>query len=817
MGVFRNIKIAVRSLFRFRSDAIINVIGLSVGITISIIVLLYVRNELNYDRHLSNYKNTYRVITEGVIGDNYFRSAVTPRPLSNYLLNEFSEVTGSVRLIRGSNKLVSYKYKKFNEDNFYYADTSFFKVFNLKIITSTKDDLLSSHQDVVVSKSIARKYFENEDPLGKEIKLDNGLIFYVSGICEDFPPNSHIHCDFIASYSSISKLYKGKNIGGGYEELNKNWLQLDQYTYIIAKDTLGLTKRIAEKVDVIIHNHLLEFQNKEESSLSDGIKSVRFKLQGISDIHLQSNLENELEPNSKYIYVVLFMSIAVFVLIITSINFINLTTARASKRVQEIGVRKITGVNSKDLYIQFVTEAITYSFIALFIGLVLVELLLPGFNFLFNLDLHLNMLEGRIELLYVTGLTVMIGLISGIYPAYSFSRYNEVDIFNQGTALGKKSMLMRGFLAGGQILVATFLVILALGMYWNIKFLENIDLGFNSKNIVVVERGHALGKDFNEIKRKLSSIPGVIDVSASKFMIGEVAPLTSFKYLSKSGEKLALLPYNYVEKDFLKLLQVNFIAGEVWEESDEKMSHDIVITASTKSYLNFTKPLGMKINYASSTKWDYGFSISGVSKDFHFEPVQYPVRPLVLMQLPKGSPYENLLIRISDKVSQEKTISKISEYWDANTEGEPFEFEMLDALLSKNLDEEHTVLKIIVLFSILSLFVAWLGIRAFTTYVSELKTSDFHVKRILGASHVNIFNELFLDIGQFLMTGIIVAIPLAYFVLQLWLNGFAYYSRMPVFVMLGIGLLLFGLSFLIILTHSIRALKNLPEESELDV
>ncbi len=815
MRIFRDIQIAIRSLFRFRSDAIINVVGLSVGITISIIVLLYVRTELNYDTHFSNYKNTYRVITEGVIGDNYFKSAVTPGPLSDYLVNEFSEITNSVKIIRGSNKLVTYEDKKYNEGNFYYADTAFFKVFDVGIIEKAKSDLLSSPEDLVISKKIANKYFGKEDPLGKEIKLDNGLIFNVSGICEDFPINSHLHCDFIASYNSIEKLYKGKS-KEKFEELMTNWLQLDQYTYIVAKDTSGLTDKIAEKLDLIIQNHIIEIQNNSGTSISDGIKSIRFKLQAVKDIHLNSNLENELEQNSKYIYVVLFLSVAVFMLVITSINFVNLTTARATKRVMEIGVRKIAGVEKKDLFVQFIIEAITYSFIALFIGLVLAELLLPGFNLLFNINLHLSMLEGRMELLYVTGLTLMIGLISGIYPAFSFSRYTEVDIFKKGVALGKKSMLIRGFLAAGQILVATFLLILAIGMYWNIKFLENLNLGYNSKNVVVIERGHALGKDLKEVKKGLLAIPGVIEVSASKFMIGKVTPLTSFKYLSKSGEKLVLLPYNYVDKDFLKLLQVNFIAGDVWNEIDEKMSHDIVITSSAKSVLNFNKPLGRKINYASSTKWDYGFSIAGVSKDFHFEPVQYPIRPLILMELPKGSPYENLLIRISDKIPYDKTIDKISDYWESNTENEPFEYELLDDLLYNNLKEEHTVLRIIFLFSILSIFVAWLGIRAFTTYVGELKMGDFQIKKILGASHINIFNELFIEVGQFIMTGIIVALPLSYLILQFWLNGFAYYSRMPILLIVAIGFVVFGLSFLFILTHYTRTIKAIPEDSELD-
>ena len=816
MRIFKDIKIAIRSLFRFRSDAIINVIGLSIGITISIIVLLYVRNEINYDQHFSNCKNIYRVYTEGVIGDNYFESAVTPNPLSDYLLNNFEEVTQSVKIVRGINKLVSFQEKKFNEDNFYYADTSFFNVFDIPLIKGDIHTLLKSDEDVVITRRIAKKYFGDDNPLGKQIKLDNGLVFVVKGVCDEFPTNTHFHCDFIASHKAIDKLYKGKS-EQEIKELKSYWLQLDRYTYIVAKDTTDLTAKIANQLDAVIEKQVSKYQNPEDSNISGGIKSIRFKLQAIQDIHLKSNLENELEPNSKQIYVVLFMTLALFVLVVTSINFMNLTTARASKRVMEIGVRKLAGEGRHDLFIQFIIEAVTYSFIALFIGLVLSELLLPGFNKLFNLDLRINNLESRIDFLYVTLLTLLVGLISGLYPAISFSRYKEVVIFKKGLALGKKSMVIRGALAAGQVVVATFLVILTLGMYWNLKYLERKDLGFNSHNVMVVERGHALGSDFTTVKEQLKSIQGVTDVSACKYIVGKEVPLQSFKYMSKGGEKMVLLSYNFVEKDFLKTLQVNFSAGDMWETTNEKMSRDIVITAATKKSLNMPRPLGKKINFVDAGKWDYGFSIVGVSKDFHFEPVQYPIRPLVLMELPKGSAYENLIIRISDKVSFHEIAGEISTFWKSNTNGEPFEFKMLDDILNENLKEEHTVFKMVFLFAILSIFVAWLGIRAFSTYVTEMKMSEFQIKKIIGASHVQLLYELFVEVGQFILTGIIIAIPVSYFVLQLWLNGFAYYSRMPWFVMVTIGLVIFGLSFIIVLLHSIKTLKNAHGENVVEV
>ncbi|MCW3804980.1 ABC transporter permease [Plebeiibacterium marinum] len=808
MKLVRDIQVAIRSLFRFRTDAIINVVGLSVGITISIIVLLYVRTELNYDRHFSDYNDIYRVVTEGYIGDDYFNSAMSPVPLSAYLKNNFIQVDKSLKIVRGINKLVSYGDKKFNEDNFYYAGASFFSVFDIEIIKGEERNLLLSAEDIVVTQSTAKRYFGDDDPLGKRLLLDNGLEFSVKAVCEDFKGNSHFHCDFIASDNAIRKLYQWKNPEDVEEAMN-NWLSIGRYTYIVAQDTVGLEKRLNDELRLIIETQIERFEGVD-SGVGGGLKSMGFRLQAIKDIHLYSKLENELEPGSRYIYVVLFLSVAFFVLVITCLNFINLTTARASQRLREIGVRKLMGGTRNALFVQFVVEAVTYSFIALFIGLVLVELLLPGFNMLFDLNLKIDRQGSSVDLIYVTLLTFLVGVVSGLYPAISFSGYNEDVIFKRGAALGKKSMMMRGVLAGCQILVATFLVIFSLGMFWQYQYLNHKDMGFVSKNILVVERGHALGKKFSEVKAKLKSIPGVVSVSACKHMIGKEAPLQSFKFVDKEGERMVLLPYNYVDKDFFKTLQVNFVAGTMWGRTDQKMSHDIVVNLKAKEALGMSKPLGKKINYMDASSQDYGFSIVGVSKDFHFEPVQLPVRPLLLLDLPKGSFYDNLLIKISDDASAEQLVGEIKQLWKANTDNEPFEYVMMDELLKSNLVEEQTVLKMIVLFAILSLFVAWLGIRAFAAYVTELKMSDFEIKKILGASNVQVFNELFVEVGQFLITGVIVSIPLSFVVLQLWLEGFAYYSRIPVFVMFAVAVAIFGLSFLFVLIHSSRTIKVSP-------
>ncbi len=809
--VFNYIKVAIRSLFKFRTDSVLNVFGLSIGITISIVVLMYIRYELAYDKSYSNSERTYRAITKGTIGDVGFESAMTPQVLSDFLKTNFSEVETATRIVRGANKLVTYNEMKFNEDNFFYADSSFFSLFDVPFIIGDAQNSLNNEEDIVITRQIADKYFGTEDPIGKLLKLDNGLFFYVSGVCEPLPSNSHFHFDFIASQQSIKKLYSDKKYKDTKHK-TENWLKVDWYTYFALKnntDKLAFEQKLQKQLHIKVKDQISRIVEKENSSAM-GIKAISFHIQPIEDIHLHSKLDGELESNSKYLYVGLFLSLAIFALLITCINFMNLTTARASLRIKEIGVRKLVGTSQKSLMVQFVVEAITYSFVALFIGLVLVELLLPFFNSLFELNLRLNRIEGRFDLLYVILITFMIGIISGIYPALAFSKLKEVSIFKDGFRPNKKGLFVRGILAATQVLVPTFLIILSLAMIWQIQFLKNKDLGFNSDNIIVVERGYSIGKKFEEFKTRLKAIPGILEVSACTILPGEEASITSFNYSGRNGDKIAILPLNFVEKDFFKTINVKLDAGSVWKTSKSKMAHDLVINQKAKNFLKMNKPLGQRISFIGNNEINY--SIKGVVKDFHFEPIQFPIRPLVLMDIPKGSYYDNLLIKTSPKRNNKEIINDVNDLWDIFTDKDPFEYKMLNETLSNNLKEESFVLKITLVFLILSMLVGWLGLRAFAAYVAEMKDKEYISKKVIGASPTQIFKEFFMTISQFVLPGILLSIPVSLVVITLWLNGFAYYSRLPLLLMLAIAGVVWGISFLLVLVHSGKNIKACPTQ-----
>ena len=807
------IKIAIRSLFRYRSDAILNVVGLSVGITISLVMFMYVRYELAYDNSYKNSNQTYRIITKGTISDKEFESAVTPMPLSQFLRDNFQEAEHVTRIVRGANKLVSYSDKKFNEDNFFYADSAFFSVFNVPFIIGDASSSLKKEEDVVITSAIANKYFgKGTNPIGKEIKLDNGLSFKVSAVCEPQPANSHFHFDFIASQQSIKKLYLGKN-HQETESYKNNWLKIDWYTYVVLRkdaDAVSFEENMGKKLDETIAKHINNIKS-QGTGFVGGIQSLSFHVQPLKSIHLHSNLDNELESNSKYLYVSLFVSIAIFVLLITCINFMNLTTARVSLRIKEIGVRKLVGGHKRALVTQFIVEAITYSFAALFIGLVLVELLLPVFNALFDLNLRINRFEGRYDLLNITILTFIIGILSGLYPALSFSKLNEVAIFRNGFQPQKKGVWVRGILAATQMAVTTFLIILSLGMLWQIQYLKHKNLGFDSRKVIVVERGYSIGKEYMKFKQELKTIPGVEEVSACYVLPGAKTPQESFMYESKEGNNIALLSINYIEKDFFKTLGIIFESGGIWhDKSTLHKTPDLLINQKAKEELQMNKPLGQTLRIAKNNMVSSEFAIKGVFKDFHFEPLQFPVRPMVLMEIPKGTYYNNLLIKVSDKGSTKKVLGGVKKKWDHFTGNDPFEHRMLDDFLNDNLKEETLVLKILFVFTLLSMLIAWLGLRAFAAYTGEMKHDEFKSKKIIGASSLQIFTELFMAISRFVLPGILTAIPSSFVVLSQWLNGFAYNNRLPLSVMIAVSGVVWGLSFVLVLLHSNKSIKASP-------
>ncbi len=788
MRISYYIKSAFKSILSQGWDAVINIIGLSLGISICMVVLLYVRTELNYDRSYSGYQRIYRVYTEGHIGSRAFKSAMTPVPLAEYVRQNCDQVESAVKIVKGVNKLVSYKGKGFNEDHFFYGDFSFFNVFDVPFVLGNPHDALMKPDAIVITANTARKYFGEENPLGKQLKLDNGLVFYVSGVCKPLKESSHFHFDFMASTESIKQLYNGNYADSiSYE---KNWLRLNRYTYIKVKN--GFNNASDQQKIIASLNKYIERKVDREMS---------FGMQPVKDIHLNSNMDNEIEANSKEIYVFLFVGIAIFVLLITCVNFINLTTAKIIGRIEELDVRKLVGIGRRDIVIMYVVESLVYSFLALFVGLTLVELFLPMFNHVFGLQLNFKHLDRKADLLIVALTTFCVGFFSGLYPAITFTSLRTYAVFDVITKYSYGKFWVRGILISFQMLVVGVLIMMSVGVYRQLSYLNKKNLGFISKNVVVVERGTALGENFNKVKQEFLQIKGVDVVSACSELPGDVASSYSFNYSTSEGEKAVLFPVSFVEQDFFELMGISFKSGRIWDKTDDKWSFGVVINEKARRMMPLLGGVGSHMEHIGTAKGNYDFVIDGIVEDFHFEPVQLPIRPLVMMELPEENFYDNLLIRKDENVPLDSIKAGLLNVWRKYTNGEPFECKMLDADLQKKLEEERQVLNMFILLAVFSFLAALLGLKAFSTFVGELRGEVVSIKYMLGASRESVFKDVFIDIMQYVIAGLLISIPVAYFILRLWLRAYAYFQTLSLFEIVTLYIVIFFIfSIFVLLT-----------------
>ncbi|TAJ12169.1 ABC transporter permease [Marinilabiliaceae bacterium JC017] len=807
MFLYHYIKVALRSIYKHKRYALLNIIGLSVGVTLSVVVLLFVKFELNYDTWFSNSEDIYRVTSKGKIGINQINGASTPLPLLQ-VMEAIPAVEKGTKIIPGSNKLVSYEQKKFNEDGFFFGDSSFFNVFDLNFISGNPSEALNGPGKVVLTVGTAKRYFGYQNPIGKIINRE-GIELEVTGVCEPMPDASHFHFDFMGSLSTIDVIFKRDT--ALLNDWKENWLALNCYTYVRLLPgavPFDIEKSINQEKEKYLLPQINEIL-KEEDFLNQEIL-LDFFLQPLQDIHLYSDLDHELEPTSKPIYISIFIFVAGFILLLTCVNSVNLTTARSNRRFKEVAVRKILGAERRYLIIQFFVEAFVISLLAMFIGLVLVELLLPVFNQLFQIKLQVSQIKDIEDIGYVLVLTFLVSIFSGSYPAFFFSGLKPGQIFKGNFRMSRSGLVVRGLILTSQVMVMLFLLIVAAGMLWQVRYIQKADVGFDKEHLLVLERGYAVGKNLDAFKGELNDIEGVENVAVSMSLPGDEYYQVSFRYRGgESDRKVFLLPVNYVDGDYfetlgLKLKKGKFLSGNC------KDSLGIVLNVQALEELGIKKPLGERleiIGMKASDGWEV--SLSGVVDDFHFESFNVPIKPLVIMLLGKKTHFNYILVRYAPQVNDGLS-GEIERVWDKYSNGEPLEsFELKDRI-SSLYEEEFRVLKIISVFAVLSIFLTFLGVISLVAFITEYNGRQYSIKKIIGAAKQDIMMDVLRVFGGYLILGILLAIPLSYLALQGWLSSFAYYKDLPVWGIGVLAILVGGVSFVAVLVQSYRAVSDNP-------
>ncbi len=791
------LKIALRNIKKYKAYSFINIIGLAVGIVCCILISLYVLDELSYDKFNKNYSQIYRVEAEAKIEGRDLNMARTPAPLGATLVNEFPNVIQYARFMPTSNMLIRYKNNVFNETKFFWADSTLFNVFTMPFIEGNPKTALVQPHTVVLTESLAKKYFGNKDPMGKIMNFEDGTPYTVTGVIKDCPANSHFHYDMFASMSSA--------------EFGKSnfWFNNNFYTYIVLRKGASVSS-VESKFPALIKKYGgPQLYKATGVPYDDWLKkgnSYKFYLEPITSIHLYSHLENELEPNSDIKYIYIFSIIALFILLIACINFMNLSTARSSTRSKEVGVRKVLGSNKSQLIKQFLAESFLLTIISFFIAVTLAEILLPAFESLAGKQLHTNYLNNWITIPVLLITIIIVGLIAGSYPSFFLSSFQPVKVL-KGKVRGNKGNLLRSGLVVFQFAISIVLFVGTFIVYSQLKYIQNTKLGFDKNHILVIQRAWALGTNTKAFKQELIKNPGIISASNTNDLPGKPFSETLFHAENSPASVNKILVFMSADQEFAKTMEISLKAGRYFSKEHPSDSLAAVVNESTVKVLGLKDPIGKRIYFVGRKD---PFTIIGVLKDFHYESLHEKIRPLVI--LPKRGLTAYLPVRLSSN-NINSTIAFIKSEWKKFVPGKPFEYYFLDVDLEHLYQSEQKIGEIFTVFSVLAIFIACLGLFGLAAFTAERRTKEIGIRKALGSSVTGIIFLLSKEFTKWVLIANIIAWPVAYFFMNNWLKDFAYRINMNPWVFLLSGVLTLVIALSTVSIHAVKAAKANPIKS----
>jgi putative ABC transport system permease protein len=778
--VFKNyLKIAIRSLKHNKLYSVINIAGLAVGMACCILILLYVKDELSYDRYHEKADRIYRVFTQEFQNGRWSNDAGTPDLLGPALIKEYPEIEEVVRFFHPSwvdKWAVSVNSRYFYEENLFFADPAIFKVFTFPLILGNPDTSLKEPNSIVLAEEAARKYFGPENPLGKVLVIDNRVEAMVTGVARNVPPNSHFRFDLLVSFESNPEKWA----------LN-NWRTHNFYTYLLFQ-TKPDPREFEYKLAAFVKKHFGD------------VKDEKLALQPLTDIHLHSKtFEYEMADNNgdaSLIYVI--SAVAAGILLIGCVNFMNLATARSAGRAREVGLRKIVGANRMKLVKQFLGESLVFSFLAALLALPILRAFLPVVNHLTAKNLSLYQNDAVWVGLSLAGLAVLVGFLAGSYPAFFLSAFYPVKVLKGRLGAGLKGALVRKALVAAQFAISLILMIGTLIISNQLRFCQKKDLGFAKENVVVLPLRDMRAKAmFQSLKNELLRHPEIMSVAGS-----EAVPGISVGTRGMFPEGSSWNPRNslFVGYDFFKTLDIEMKEGRDFSPDFPSDAEDayIVNEAAVKDF-GWDSPLGKKIIWRGDRNGQ-GYVI-GVVKDFHYRSLHQNIEPLVIQLQPDSSAFVSVRLKTANILG---TMSFIKKKWVDVNPGHPFDYFFLDQNYDRLYRSEKRTAELISYFTFLALFVASLGLFGLVSYASEQRTKEIAVRKVLGASIWSVMRLIIQEFVLCILTANLIAWPIAYFAMSRWLRNFAYQTSIGpgTFFLAAASVLFIGL-----LTISVQTVK----------
>ncbi len=791
------IRIAVRNILKHKGYSFLNIAGLAIGMACCILILLYVQDELSYDKYHSKSDRIYRVAeevrAEGV-GEN---SASMPFPFGPAVVLDYPDlVEASVRFFNFQAPSLALEYldgeKQFNEPRFFFVDSTVFQIFDFAFVAGDPGSALDQPNSVVLTQAMARKYFGEGEAMGKVLRYEGQTDLKVTGIVEDVPENSHFQFDFLASFSGL------KNVLGG--RLPRTWYWNPCWTYVLLAEGAS-PEALAERFPDMVAKYFPPFLHDKADVY----------LQPLRDIHLNSHLDFEIAPNSDISYVYIFSAIAVFILLIACINFMNLATARSAQRSLEVGMRKALGAFRSQLIKQFLGESVVMSLVSGTLALGVVALALPYFNDYAGKTMTLASLLQPVTIAGILVITLFVGLVAGLYPALFLSAFEPVKVLKGTLSRGARGGLFRKTLVVVQFAISIILIIGTGVSYDQLTFLQSEKLGFNKEQVVLISLARTTpSRWYDSFKSRILQNPDIVGVTMTHDILGSNYQTDNFVPEGYSDDQQLQIPVIYVTHDFLKTFEMELVAGRAYiKDSAADSVETLIVNESAVAHLGWTpqEAIGKRFGLRGPPENRTVERIVGVVKDFNYTSLRQPIGPFVV-DLVNGRGFANFFLRyVAVRIRPgdvPETIGFLRDTWREIVPQRAFEFTFLDQELDGLYKAEENWGKIFTAFAFLAIFIACLGLFALAAFTAELRTKEVGIRKVMGASANNIVLLLSKEFVVLLVIASCFAWPAAFYAMERWLQGFAFRTQ--------VNFTIFGLATVValviaLLTVGFQALK----------
>lgn len=805
------IKIALRTLWKNRGFSLINIIGLAVGISVCLLIVMYIQHELSYDRFHEKGDRIYRMVLERRYPGRATSYSIIPHSVGEAVQKEYPEVEECVRFFanQGVSTFIRVGEQTFEERNVIFADSNFFRVFTVPLLKGNPQTALSQPNTIVLTQTTARKYFGSTDVLNKVVRIEGGDNLMVTGVCADLPENSHFTFDLLATTVGLPFVRQ------------LNYTGFDAHTYFLLRpqaSASALETRFPKIIEKYVAGDIERTFGISFQQFQSAGNGYRYSLQPLTDIHLHSDLEAELKPNGNLSAIYVFAVIAAFILLIAGVNFVNLATARSVERAKEVGLRKTFGSERRSLIAQFLTEAVVISLFSFVLSCVLLLVLLPLFNRISGKELSLAIFVNPFFLPGFLLFSVFIGLLAGGYPALVLSSFQPLAVLRGKFKNNRKGIELRNGLVVFQFGISIILIVCTLVVFRQMQYMQGDRLGFRKDHIITLQRTDLLTTKTKAFKAELKKLSGIEEVAGASSMPGgnNFFGMT----MKAEGAKEPLTGRGLVvDNDFVSALQLEVVKGRSFSDKFPSDSLAILLNEKAVAELGLANPIGARLtspdgflnqpNAQSPTL----YTVVGVIKDFHFQSLHQKITPLIFINSNKFggiSQFTGVRIQASQFA---QALPAIESVWHTFLPDQPFQYSFLDNDLAALYHAEQTSQQVFGVFSMLAIFIACLGLLGLAAYTTQQRTKEIGVRKVLGASVGQIVLMLAQDFVKLVGVAFLLAVPIAWWAMSRWLENFAYRTDISWWIFLLAGFTALAIALLTISFQAVKAAVANPVKS----